>query len=157
VAELPRPFSGLIQVSHAQNAVHRVCFAKSPCALKIGRFPGAMAASSRLPLHPKAPRICPRGPERYTCINKGCRNPDMFATLPGYTKRQTSLAVFRSVGILVRINAPPRTWSNLWIRRNVAFDETKLFWSQWQLMPALQTLLRQVTWNSRIVSVANSL
>ena len=47
-----------------------LCFAKILCALKIVRFPATMAASSRLSLHPRTPRICPGEPERYTCIYK---------------------------------------------------------------------------------------
>src|SRR5260370_27874660 len=45
-----------------------LCFAKIPCALKIVRFPAAMAVPSRSSLHPRTPRICPGEPERYTCI-----------------------------------------------------------------------------------------
>src|SRR6202049_1478972 len=47
-----------------------VCFAKILCALKMPRFPAAMAVPSRLSLHARGPRICPGEPERYTCIYK---------------------------------------------------------------------------------------
>jgi hypothetical protein len=49
-------------LSRRREALCRLCFAKIPCALKIARFPAAMAASSRLSFHPRTPRICPGGP-----------------------------------------------------------------------------------------------
>src|SRR5882724_1847394 len=58
-----------------------LCFAKIPCALKIARFPAAMAASSRLSLHPRTPRICPGEPERYTYKDGGTRTFFTTATL----------------------------------------------------------------------------
>jgi hypothetical protein len=48
------------QASEVKKSDH--CFAKIPCALKIVRFPAAMAASSRSSLHPRTPRICPGEP-----------------------------------------------------------------------------------------------
>jgi len=59
-----------------------LCFAKILFALRMARFPAATAGPSRLSLHPRAPRIYPGGtPTRYTCIYKGWRNADVFATL----------------------------------------------------------------------------
>src|SRR6267154_4929825 len=59
-----------------------LCFAKILFALRMARFPAATAGPSRLSLHPRAPRIYPGGtPTRYTCVYKGWRNADVFATL----------------------------------------------------------------------------
>src|SRR6266446_485121 len=59
-----------------------LCFAKILFALRVARFPAATTGPSRLSLHPRAPRISPRGtPTRYTCIYEGWRNADVFATL----------------------------------------------------------------------------
>src|SRR5258708_5829784 len=69
-----------------------LCFAKIPCTLKIVRFPATLAASSRSSLHPRTPRICPREPERYTCIYIRMEEPVRFHVAP-----------------LVRIRQPDRT------------------------------------------------
>ena len=58
------------KIGHDAPPPVTLCFAKIPCALKIVRFPGTMAASSRSSLHPRTPRICRGEPERYTCIYK---------------------------------------------------------------------------------------
>jgi hypothetical protein len=61
---VPKLFHGQTQ-STCLGGRRSLCFAKIPCAVKIVRFPAAMAASSRLSLHPRTPRICPGETERY--------------------------------------------------------------------------------------------
>jgi hypothetical protein len=55
-------------------------FAKIPYALKTARFPAAMAAHPGYPFTLERQKP-PGEPERYTCICKGWRNPDVFTTL----------------------------------------------------------------------------
>jgi hypothetical protein len=69
----PEPKTGLIwetfaRLNRLKNSA--TVLAKILCALKIARFPAATAAPSRLSLPPRAPRICPGEPARYTCIYK---------------------------------------------------------------------------------------